>query len=278
MELCNDWTENKISKRLGCATESVFFFETKYLGKSEIQRIKKCGIKYIEIGNCSSFHFDHNNKPMIFNLVNECNKKGIKITSVHAPELPFTCPFKRINEAVVAETLEIALVAEEIGADVFVCHFGINEWSKRAAKAILKKLEGHKIMVGQENDVGVDLHEYVKFVDQINSEQLGIVLDIGHTLDSDGLNPMTKIDRARKVVNICKDRLVHVHLHDYKDKSDHWVPFIEGGQIQWGEVMGGLCDINYDGWLIFESASGVSPEDAMKYIVSFPSEYIKRYG
>ena len=164
-----------------------------------------------------------------------------------------------------------ATVAEELGASVFVAHFGFNNYSEKTVSEILDSLQGTSIKLPVEN--GQDLRNFMEFVDRIGSDRLGITVDIDHTRDEDGINPFTKKDRARKTLAQCGSRLFHVHLHDFIDR-DHYAPLT--GDIQWDELFAAFADIDYEGEFMFEAAHP-SPEEVIEKTAAFPMSFVERY-
>ena len=117
-------------------------------------------------------------------------------------------------------------------------------------------------------------------VDEIGSDRFGMVVDVGHTRDEDGINPFIKPDRARETLAQCGPRLIHLHLHDFLER-DHIAPM--DGNLQWAEVFGALKDIDYQGYYMFEAAyppgarGEVAPEYVLDKVAGFPQGFVERY-
>ena len=71
-----------------------------------------------------------------------------------------------------------------------------------------------------------------------------MIVDIGHTRDADGVNPFTTPEAARRTMAFCGNRLIHLHLHDFRE-TDHLAPM--DGDIEWGEIFEAFRDIDYKG-------------------------------
>jgi sugar phosphate isomerase/epimerase len=54
------------------------------------------------------------------------------------------------------------------------------------------------------------------------------------------------------VLELCAERLIHIHMHGFKDGRDHHPPFVEGDSIQWVELFRMLYAKGYAGHMNFE--------------------------
>ena len=122
------------------------------------------------------------------------------------------------------------------------------------------------------NENGRDLTDFIGFCEKICSERFGIVVDIGHTRDEDGINPFTKKERARATLAQCGRYLRHLHLHDFKE-GDHYAPFT--GEIQWKEVFLALADVDYAGEFMFEAILP-SAEEVIRMTAAVPTLLFER--
>ena len=256
--------------------------------------MREVGIRRIEICALGTPpHFDVHNRAHISEIVSECEKLGVSIVSMHSPSFPYDSEEEDSRKNAVADGVLAAKVAEEMGARVLVCHFRPEEQSEKSITEMLDQLEGYSIKLGIEN--GTDLADYTAFVDKIGSDQLGMVVDIGHTRDEDKVNPFIKKDRARENMAQCGKRLIHLHLHDWvdgdhfapEDGRDHFAPL--DGSIEWAEVFAAFKDIDYGGVLMFEAAhhpvkhklwlegNPLAPEYVLGKVASFPEAFVDRY-
>ena len=270
------WTAQEIEERLACST--IVFPRDLPLGARDVARMREAGITRIEICALGTPpHLDVHNRAQVSEIVSESEKLGVSIVSMHSPGLRYDSTEEDGRKSAVAEGVVAAKVAEEMGARVTVCHFGTEEQSERSVTEMLDQLEGHSIKLATEN--GTDLADYTAFVDKVGSDRFGMVVDIGHTKDEDGVNPFTKKDRARENMVQCGRRLIHLHLHDWVD-GDHFAPLV--GSIEWGEVFAAFKDIDYGGVLMFEAAHHPvkrdrSPDYVMGKVTSFPEAFVDRY-
>ena len=265
-------TQEEIRRRLGIS--SVVRPAAERFGAGHIGMIREAGITRLEIcGYHPPTHYDYHDAAQISEITAECRRQGIDIVSVHCPNLPYDCPYEEVRRTVVREAVASARVAEEMGASVYVVHFGTNDRSGRTVHEMLDHLDGCSIKLATEN--GTNLKEYADFVDMIGSDRLGMVVDIGHTRDEDGINPFVKQERARETLALCEHRLIHLHLHDFAD-TDHYPPF--DGDIKWDEIFSALQAIGYAGELMFEPVARVSIADTLSKTAGFPSQFARRYG
>lgn len=265
------WTEAEIQKRLGTSTGP--FPPDVPVGAREIARIRSLGIQAVELCGLHTLpHFDHRNGAQVKEIMDECRKQGVEIVAVHAPELPGYCGYDRVRKAVVEEWVACARVAEEMGASVFVAHFGISDYSAETAHEMLDELDDCHITLTVEN--GLDLQAYKAFVERIGSDRFGMTVDIGHPRDEDGMNPFVKKERAREAISLFDNCLSHIHLHDFIE-GDHYAPF--DGYIQWRDIFAALREIDYAGTLMFEAGDRISLEDTLTKVAAFPKEFARRY-
>ena len=272
------YTAGEIEQRLG-ATTAAFRSEDTRLGAGEIAAIRAAGITRIEVsGIRSPKHFDFGNSRQAADVVRECREQGVEIVSAHGPTVEYTSTDEDERRAAVKEAAAAARVAEDMGASVMVCHFGASEESKRTVVDMLEELEDSAIRLANEN--GKDLREYMALVDEVGSDRFGMVVDVGHTRDEDGVNPFIKPGRARDTLAQCGPRLIHLHLHDFLE-TDHIAPM--DGNLQWAEVFGALKDIDYRGLFMFEAlfppeGAFDRPEYMLAKTAEFPQAFAAKYG
>ena len=261
-----------IRERLGFSTIAMPGGEP--IGARQIAMIREAGLTRVELcGLHHPTHYDYHDRAQVSEITAECEKQGVAVVAVHGPGLPYSCPYEEVRKAVVKEAVASARVAEEMGATIFVGHFGTDDLAEKTVTETLDQLDGSAIKLTVEN--GNDLREFTAFTDRIGSDRFGMVVDIGHTRDQDGINPFINKERARETIAQCGSRLLHLHLHDFVE-GDHYPPF--DGSIQWDALFAGLQDANYAGELMFEAIARVSLEDTLAKTAAFPTEFVKRYG
>ena len=266
------FTAEQIRQRLGYSTCA--FPGDEPFGARHIAMIREAGIQRVEIcGLHPPTHYDYHDAAQVAEIKAACQKQGVSIVAVHGPGVPYDSRYESVRVAALREGLASARVAQELGASIFVAHFNANERSERTVCEMLEDLEGGDIKLAVEN--GKDLTDFCGFVDRIGSDRFGMVVDIGHTRDPDGVNPFIKSGRAYEAMASGGHRLFHLHLHDFAS-SDHYPPF--DGTIQWGEIFLALQDTAYAGEFMFEIAGRGSIDDTLQKTVAFPNEFVRRYG
>ena len=289
------WTSQEIRERLGISTGA--FKTLGPIGAKEIAAIREAGITRIEINgldrsNTPTPAFDFHNPSQASEILTECQKQGVSIVSVHAAGGPTPghgagCPVydsqdEEERKAAVRQAVLYAKVAEELGASVLVGHFfGVAEQSEKTVTELLEQLHDSSLKLTVENGLG-DLRDFMAFVDKIGSDSFGMVVDTGHTRDSDGVNPFTKKERAGQTMAQCGERLFHLHLNDFTN-GNKIAPF--DGNIHWGEVFAALKDIDYKGTFMFEvspfrkqSINGdIPPKEVLRKVAAFPKTFVERY-
>ena len=272
------YTAGEIEARMG-ATTAAFRLDDTRLGASEIAAIRAAGITRIEVcGIKSPEHFDFGSRQQAADVVRECREQGVEIASAHGPTVAYASEDEDERRAAVKQAANAARVAEEMGAKVMVCHFGTTDESRRTVEGMLEELDGSTIRLANEN--GENLLDYMALVDEIGSDRFGMVVDVGHTRDEDGVNPFIKPDRARETLAQCGSRLIHLHLHDFLER-DHIAPM--DGNLQWAEVFGALKDIDYQGVFMFEALFPPDkienrPDYVLAKTAAFPQAFAAKYG
>jgi sugar phosphate isomerase/epimerase len=113
-----------------------------------------------------------------------------------------------------------------------------------------------------------DLNDFVQFASNFHSERLGILLDAGHLYQA-GIS----LSRA---VQMFKDRLADVHVHDATLEKDYrratHLP-IGKGSVDFRNLVKCLQDVCYDGWLTLEiRASEEEIEESRKCLEGLLAE------
>ena len=271
------WTSDEITERLG--TSTVVFKRDRLLQSKDIEMIAERGIRHVEVsGNGNPAHLDVADPKYTSWLRAEFESAGISIVSTHSPGYLYNSKNEDNRKKAVEQGVAAAKNSEELGAGIMVCHFRPEEPSEKSIHEMLDRLEGTSIKLTIEN--GQDLADYTAFVDKVGSDRLGMVVDIGHTRDDDGVNPFIKAERARETMAQCGPRLSHLHLHDWVDR-DHFSPL--DGAIAWAGVFDALKDIDYQGYYMFEAAyrpgarGEVAPEYVLDKVAGFPQGFVERY-
>jgi sugar phosphate isomerase/epimerase len=273
----SSWTASEISARLGISTA---VFQNFRLGERHIAQLRKADITRIELSSIPR-SLEIHNRVQIAELQKACEDHGVSVVSVHGPfKLPYNNPDEAVRKSVVEESLAAVRFAAEMGASIYVAHFGYQDHGKKTITELLNATEDLNIRLTTENQTGQPFQPYIDAVDDIGSDRFGMIVDIGHARDADGVNPFVKHDVSRQTLAQCGSRLFHVHLHetfDLAQKPDHHPPMHKDGLIEWGEVFAALKDIHYSGALIFEDGRGEDPEEWIRHTAEFPQAFEKKY-
>ena len=226
------WTAEEISARLGISTA---VYQKSILGARHIAEIRRAGISRIEISPGIP-RFDYYDQAQVSEVLGECQKQGVTVVAVHGwVKIPGSFESDEERKTVIEESLDAIRFAEDAGASIYVAHFGYSEQSERIVTELLDRTPESRIRLTTEN--GRDLRGFMAIVDKVGSDRFGMIVDIGHTKDSDGGNPFVKKCRARETLAQCGDRLFHIHLHesfDLEQRVDHRPPLHKDGIIEWG--------------------------------------------
>ena len=270
------WTVGEIHARLGISTA---IYQRLRLSAQHIAKIRQAGISRIEL-LLKPDSFDYRNLFQAKEVLEECQKQGVKIVSVHAfLGLPYRFKNEAERKLVITKSLSMLRFAEESSVPNYVAHFGCGEHTKVIVPELLNRTDGYSIKLTTEN-MGA-LPPYVTIVEEIGSDRFGLTVDIGHPKDKDGANPLVMKEKARQTLAQCGNRISHLHLHEtfnLAQKRDHRPPLHKDGIIQWGEVFAALKDVDYKGELLFEDGRGENPEEWVRMTGEFPQEFVRRYG
>ena len=272
------WTSEQIQNRLAISTA---IFQKFQLGEEHIAKIAEANIPKIELSVITN-NLDYHNRAQVEELKHACETHNIQVTSVHGPfKLPYNTADEDVRKKVVEESYIALQFAAEMGASVYVAHFGFKDHALKTVTELLDRTQDLNIMLTTENQTNQPLEPYMQIVDSINSDRFGMIIDIGHARDEDGINPFVKHDVARQYLSKCKTRVKHVHLHETFDldkKPDHHPPMHKNGIIEWGEVFAALHDVNYTGDFVFEDGRGEDPDEWIQHTANFPTAFIEKYG
>jgi len=256
----------QIAERLGIST--MVYPPDRYLGQRELAAIREQGIRRIEIAaDYFPKHFDYTNREQVESVRKECEALGIQVISFHTPGgIPYSTDDEAERKTGIEKAKQVIDVMLSMGGTLFVMHVDIRkEATKRTLNDLLDGYHDTDLKLVVEN--GAVLQEYRDFVDRFDAAKVGMVIDVGHACDADGINPLSKPGVAYDNMALAKGRLLHLHLHDW-DQRDHIAPY--DGRLLWSEIFQALFDIDYPGTFMFEiSHEGVAP-DGLKKVGRFP--------
>ena len=113
------------------------------------------------------------------------------------------------------------------------------------------------------------------FLDKLDHPQVGMLLDIGHVRNSNGENPMTLPGGPTRVLELCRRRLCHVHVHGFKDGSDHYPPLVDGDLIRWVELFRMLRTVEYAGDINFEPSGEPIHSGTLAAVAAAPERIVE---
>ena len=269
------YTEQEIRDRLSIST--LVFFQFRPLGEGALKELTDHGIHRIELLQC----------PEQYNMTNARSMKlmqamfdsyGIQVVAYHAHLTHFLdvdSESKRV-ERVGACRKQIDTMLE-LGGTVWGSHAGdVNATVVKSYTELARHVEGTQAAITVENFASAStwVEERVAFLDTIDHEQVGMILDIGHVRDDQGRNPMTMPGGPTRVLKMCAKHLRHVHLHGFKDGRDHHPPLVEGDTIQWVELFHMLKTTSYGGAINFEPSGEPIHSTSLPHTAAFPHKIV----
>ena len=172
---------------------------------------------------------------------------------------PFSSPDPKVIEKGL-EDMETALrSAKALGADTVLLvpavlneEVGYGDAYKRSQEHVRKLLplaEELKIVIAVENVWNKFLLsplEFARYVDEFESPWLKAYFDIGNVII---------YGYAQDWIRTLGNRIVKIHLKDFKRKGYQWTNLLEG-DVNWKQVRLALEEIGYDGFITPELRSG----------------------
>ena len=192
--------------------------------------------------------------------------KNFKAIDLHAPfqntfDISLVSPNPLVRKLALEEITLAIRLARKLNANVVTFHTG---WScvgmtKREEYDYLvdslQKIDREAGEIGIR--LGAEVADYFmpvdKFVllEKLNLRNIGITLDIGHVSFDWGDGVMYRnFGTIGKFIERFKDKIFHVHLHDYDGKNDHIA--LGEGKIDFENAINSLVKIGYRGSLCLE--------------------------
>ena len=241
------YTEEEIKKRQSMSTG--VFLKYRPIGEQTLGELARSGITQIELME-SRDQFDLADKGSMRYIADICRSYGIQIVAFHAQSVTFASldtEEKRKSEVDLCKRQIDIMI--ELGGKVWGSHAQVMDKNlQKSYEDLARHVEGTDVAVAIENFFMAEdywVEKRVAFLDEIDHPQVGMILDIGHVRNTEGINPMTVPGGPTEVINMCKKRLCWVHLHGFKDGVDHYPPFAEGDTIQWIEIFRMFRKIGY---------------------------------
>lgn len=215
---------------------------------------KKCGFDGIEGSPI-------NDLDAARRLGNLARQAGVPIHSIVRGgwDAPFSDPDPKVIDKGF-ETMETALrSAKALGADAVllvpaivkedVSYKQAYTRSQTHIKKLLPLAEELGVIIAVENVWNKFLLspiEFARYVDEFESPWLKAYFDIGNVI---------LFGYSQDWIRTLGDRIVKIHLKDFKRKGYQWTNLLEG-DVNWKEVRRALDEIRYDGYLTTELRGG----------------------
>ena len=260
------WTEQEIRDRL--STSTMVFSGFMPVGHLALSELVKHGISKVEV-SMSAEQFELMSFESMEHMGSILAAFGIGVVGYHGSRTNFD---NVETEAARVARMDICKrqidTMLKLGGTVWSCHAAVaNATVVKSYEELLRYVTGTNVAVAVENFDCVipeaSVEKRVEFLDALDSEQAGLVLDIGHVRNKNGANPLTIPGGPERVIELCGKHLKSLHLHGFKNDVDHWPPLVEGDTIQWPELFLSLCNAGYSGPINFE-AQGTHYTDVRK--------------
>jgi len=248
------YTTDDLKSRQSMST--VVFWKYRPIGERALEELARHGIKRVELLE-SPEQFDMSDA-LSMKYVGELFRGfGIEVVAYHAHMTNFSNLDTEIKRKARVDFCKRQIdTMAELGGSVWGTHAQETDDILLACYAELARhIEGTGVVILVENfkEAGLWVEDRLAFLDRLDHPQVGMILDIGHVRDHDGVNPMTVPGGPTRVITQCRRRLRHVHLHGFIGGVDHFPPFAEGDTIQWLELFRMLYATGYPGYFNFES-------------------------
>ena len=270
------YSPEELRERLSIST--LVFWQYQPIGAGALEELANSGIRRIELLE-SPEQFDMANTDSMRLIGKTCRSFGIEIVAYHAHMTDFAnldTEEKRI--ARVDRCRRQIDTMLDLGGSVWGSHArGADPILLRCYEELARHVENTEALVAVENftSPGMWVEDRVAFLEELDHPQVGMILDIGHVRNSEGVNPMTVPGGPRTVLEICADRLIHLHLHGFKNGKDHHNPFVEGDRIQWVELFRMLRATGYRGCMNFEPWGEPKHHGAVLAVANAPEQIVE---
>jgi len=270
------YTVDEIKGRQSIST--LVFMNYRPIAESSLGELARHGINRIELLE-SPEQFDMTDERSMRYVGEACRTTGIEIGAYHAHKTTFS---DLTTEA--ERTARVDQCRRQIDT---LLGLGGNIWGShaRAADSTLLKcygelarhVEGTGAVITVENfgTEGTSVEDRIRFLNELDHPQAGMILDIGHVRDGDGVNPMTVPGGPTRVLGICGGHLRHVHLHGFKDGKDHHPPLVEGDGIQWVELFRMLRAVEYRDHINFEPSGEPMHQNTLESVSLAPERIVE---
>jgi len=275
----NSYSAAEIRARLSIST--LVFQGYRPLCEAALEELAEHGICRIELLE-SPDQYDLGDKRCMRLVDQMCRNCGIEVVAYHA----YKTSFEGVeSEAQRQERVELCCrqldTLLELGGKFWCSHAGVAAGAVEKSYAEMGRyIEGTDAVIAVENfnREGVKIKDRVAFLERLDHPQVGMILDIAHEFDEQGVNPMTVAGAPTFILQQCGQRLRHIHLQGYRNGAGHHPPLVEGDEIQWGEIFAGLAAHNYGGEFTFEPAGMLANLETLDYIGRAPERLAALVG
>lgn len=270
------WSEKDIRERLSIST---FVFKVhRSISVKTLSQLSDHGFNYVELWE-SPDQFDLTKMDSMKHVIKDCREAGVQICAYHASHTNLS-----EIESLVERTKSIDRCKRQIdtmlaaGANIWGSHIrGIDGGTEECLNGLLRHIEKTSAIIVLENFNRENraVWDRLAVLKRINHPQLGMVLDIGHVRNSEGINPMTLPGGPSEILDLCRGNLAFLHLHGFVEK-DHYPPFSQGDRIQWTELFQKLYEISYKGFFNFEPKGKPFHKNSLEITSMAPSIIAER--
>ena len=267
------YTAEEIRQRMSIST--LVFQGYRPFGEEALQELVRENIRRIEIVE-SPDQYDLSDIRTMRLVDATCHNAGVEVVAYHAYKTTFedidTEAQRRERVDVCRRQIDTLL---ELGGTFWCCHaLATDETVGKSYRELAKHVEGTDAVIAVENfnRPGLQVEDRVRFLDRLDHPKVGMILDVAHEFDAEGINPMAVAGRARATINHCGRHLRHLHLQGYKDGNGHHPPMINGDEIQWREIFSTLAAMEYPGEFTFEPAGLLANTETLNYIGRAPEK------
>ena len=270
------YTVEELRKRLSIST--FVFWKHQPVSERSLEEISRHGIKRIELLE-SREQFDMTDIRSMKIIGQACESCGIKIVAYHAHQTCFSglhTEEKRLARVDLCRRQIDTML--ELGGIYWGSHADYADAITRLCiEELAQHVEGTEAVIVIENfyDQGVRVEDRMAYLDELNHPQVGLLLDVGHVLNPENVNPMILEGGPTKIIQMCGSRLRHIHLHGYKDAVDHHPPMVERDVIKWVELFRQLHAVGYSGVMNFEPMGLPHHKNTIEAVAAVPKRIVE---
>ena len=269
------FTLEEIRQRLSIST--LVFHGFRPIGEAGLEELARHDIRRIELIE-SPEQYDLAEPSSMRHIGDACTQCGIQVVAYHAYKTSFAdvdTDSKRQERVDLCRRQIDTLL--ELGGTLWGSHAGEgDDIVEKSYQELARHVEGTVSTIAVENfgREGVTVEDRVAFLDRMDHPQVGMILDIGHERNAEGVNPMTLPGEPTALLERCGHRLRHLHLHGFKEGRDHHPPLVDGDEIQWRELFEMVRAVNYPGDFNFEPRGMLTDLETLDYIERAPEKLV----